>query len=155
MPALTKPTAQDIGEDFVHYEKMWQPVIGDYRVIDDWYWQMDSLRLWPAVRDRPQIIPPTAANIVNHMTASLAAFDFVAHREKVGRGKVNEERADEVEPWILSVFQTAALEEPSLTFMQAGKNAIQYGRAVIEGPIWDNGGKPIEPERNKGESKTE
>lgn len=150
-----KPDAASIFEDFTHLETMWNPAIANYRVIDDWYWQ--TARIWalPLGVDRPQIIPPTAANIVNHMTASLAAFDFVPHREAVRRGKVGEEQADEVEPWTSGVFLEASLQEPSLTWMQAGKNVIQYGRAVIEGPTWDTGGKPIEPEQNKGESDQE
>ena len=153
--ASQKPTAQSVGEDYSHYDTMWSPSKGDWRRVDEWVFQTAHIWFDPVSKtklDRPEIIPPTATNIVEHMTVALSAYDFSPHREPAGRGKSNEEKADEIEPWISSVFLQAALQEPSLTWMQAGRNLFMYGRAIIQGPLWDTGGKPIEPEKDDGES---
>ncbi len=148
---MPKPTASSIELLRTHLNGLWNDTHIHWEMIDSYYHR--DFALWPEeeIDDKPSYHPSTPTAIIDH-----AVDNQLAHRPRFRRFAADEterakRRADQIEPFLDSVFEEAALLEPSLTWKQVGKNLLTYGYAIIEGPMLDSTEKPKKPRRSKGE----
>jgi len=149
-----KPDHTSVRQDWDYLSALWGPAHAHWKELDSYYWR--TFKIWPpeVESSRSDIRPSRPTNVIDHLTAALAAFTISGHRIPAGEGEEHQRHSDLMEPWIEDVFNEASLREPLMTWMQLGKHMAQYGYGVVEGPLWDTKGAPIEPERNDGESET-
>jgi hypothetical protein len=94
-------------------------------------------QLWPDDFDRPAYHPGRAAATIRHAADNQLAFEPKIHRFPTSNEERAKRDADIIEPFVHAVFQETSLLEPSLTWKAVGRHLLQYGYAVVKGPIWD------------------
>ena len=108
-----------------------------------------------SIKNRASFRPSTPANTLGHAVDNQMAYEPAVHRPVFNDDPKEKERADVIEPFVWNVLNEASLMEPNLVFKQAGRNALEYGYAVLEGPFLDLSSRPVKPEKGADEDEDE
>ena len=103
-------------------------------------------------RTRGNMRPGRPTAIIDH--AADAALQFVPtfHRDPVGDSDTHVTAADNVENGMAAVILDSAMQEPVQTWKQLGRFALHLGYFVLDGPLWSEKKKPVEPQRKSFDS---
>ena len=130
---------------------LWDQAHRNWEEIDAYYHQTN--KLWADGIIRPSLHTARASSIIDHAVDNFLSGEPRVHRNPSGLGRVHQERADDIEPWMQRILVQTSMLEPIPTWKQVAKNMAMYGYTVAEGAVLSMADWPEEPEKEKGESK--
>jgi len=156
--------SQRLTRDFVdqaqkHYQELWGETHSQWRENDEFVelrfpvWSTPSLNA-----QRPSHRPARARSIIEHAVDVLLAFDPVIRRPPPRDSQSSEERSDTLEEALTAIVLNSWEESTVIPPRHWFRNALIYGYAVLEAPVFDTGvlaAKPKRPERGDNETEDE
>lgn len=149
MPDLKERPSLELILDAQRYlTEVWSSTHQKWAVRDTFYDR--SYKVWKTAaqrKTRGDFRPGRPTAIIDH--AADAALQFVAtfKRLPVGETDAHKTSADNVEKGLAAVVIGSSMREMSTTWKQIGRYGLHLGYFMVDGPVWSEKDKPVEPKR--------